>query len=385
MSIEKIIFLSYIPFTDKIKSDFYILELINKDIDVEYWDLADLLLKNNDQKNKVSKYITTIDNYHDLGLLISANSKINIYFISLMSQSLMTIRLYHLLAINNSIVVQINRGAIPYLNKSKGFFESAYDRILKLKDPMIVLDYMGKIFLILLVSTGYLKRFDLVFSAGSIAEARFKDIKKSIPINYFDYDNYLLLRESKKKIIRRKYCLFLDDNIVFDRDFIILKRKTVQSSTYYSEINKYFDLIEDKYCLNVVIASHPKSNYIKDLFCGREVYQNKTNELTKDCEFAIAHYSTSVAFPVLYKKPIIFIYTNEMVNKFYYKYILGFAEALQSKAKNISNIENSNLNIIPFNSEAYEKYKYNYLTSKETEAKISKDIFLDYVLDEKIA
>ena len=121
--------------------------------------------------------------------------------------------------------------------------------------------------------------------------------------------------------------MFLDDNIVFDRDYIILKRKTVQSSTYYNELNKYFDLIENKFELKVVIAAHPKSNYNKDFFCGREVYQNKTHELAKDCEFAIAHYSTSVAFPVLYKKPINFIYTNAMVKKFYYNYILEISRS----------------------------------------------------------
>ena len=93
------------------------------------------------------------------------------------------------------------QGTIPYLNQSKGFLELACNKILKLKDPMIVVDYVGNIFSMLLKAAGNLKRFDLVFTAGSIAEARFNDVKNTISLHRKKHSNTLYTINALNELI----------------------------------------------------------------------------------------------------------------------------------------------------------------------------------------
>ena len=96
---------------------------------------------------------------------------------------------------------------------------------------------------------------------------------------------------------------------------------------------------ELEFNLKVIIAAHPKSKYSKDVFGGREIYYDRTPELSINSKFIIAHHSTAISYAVLGYKPIIFIYTDEI--KFHYKfsiykYIENFSCFLESKLINIS-------------------------------------------------
>ena len=62
---------------------------------------------------------------------------------------------------------------------------------------------------------------------------------------------------------------------------------TIQGKSYYKYLNIFFDLIEEKYKIKVVIAAHPKATRYKsvDMFNKRQVFFNEISSLSKYSEF----------------------------------------------------------------------------------------------------
>ena len=52
------------------------------------------------------------------------------------------------------------------------------------------------------------------------------------------------------------------------------------------------------------------------VFGGRELLQGETARLVNDSSLVIAHYSYAVNFAVLYRKPLIFLTTDELKASF---------------------------------------------------------------------
>jgi len=203
-------------------------------------------------------------------------------------------------------------------------------------------------------------------------------------VNSFEYDHYIGNRNNDSKLLDEKYCVFLDTMLPSHPDFSLLKEKSIDASSYYRKVDKFFCNVEETFRLKVVIAAHPKRNYLDDSFGIRPYYQGKTLELVKNCEFVIAHASTSIAFAVLFKKPIIFIYDNEIRDILYknvYFSMLSFAGSLGSDLYNIDDFEGfQKISSPKIDRIKYEEYKYRYLTSKIGEGKSTKDIFVNYIL-----
>ena len=65
--------------------------------------------------------------------------------------------------------------------------------------------------------------------------------------------------------------------------------------------------------LKIIIAAHPKSDEEGplDYLGNRLAIIDKTEELIKGSEFVVSGSSTALAFAIIYKKPIFFIYSNE--------------------------------------------------------------------------
>ena len=134
----------------------------------------------------------------------------------------------------------------------------------------------------------------------------------------------------------------------------------------------------------MVVALHPKSEQNEFLFNNRRCFKYKTGQLVNDSEFVITHGSTSVSFAVLFKKPILFIFTDEIKKTHYhntYASILALADELGSKIINVDDYDKNNINLISsINCKKYEQYKYRYLTSIFSEKQLTKDIVINHLL-----
>ena len=84
---------------------------------------------------------------------------------------------------------------------------------------------------------------------------------------------------------------------------------------YFEEMNNFFAKLEKKFNLEVIIALHPNcfiKNYSK-YFNFRRCIKSDTARLVRNSKFVLSHASsTAINFAVIYKKPIIYIITNEM-------------------------------------------------------------------------
>ena len=89
-------------------------------------------------------------------------------------------------------------------------------------------------------------------------------------------------------------------------------------------------------------------------------YSNKTAELVRDSKFVIAHYSTAVSLAVLFKKPITFISSSNMLLSRADYLTKDFSYKLGSKFMNIETEKNFFLSK-KINKKKYQKFVNEYV------------------------
>jgi len=123
-------------------------------------------------------------------------------------------------------------------------------------------------------------------------------------------------------------------------------------------------------------------NFYKNFF-NLNCYKNRTCELVANSTLVITHpASTSISFPIIFKKPMIFITTNEL-EKHYYKYVTYrmTTNSINQPFINISNQKNflKNLNDIEIDFNGYSKYFENFIKNKHSINKGIWDVFVEKV------
>ena len=106
--------------------------------------------------------------------------------------------------------------------------------------------------------------------------------------------------------------VFLDINLPYHSDLAFCGRPQIDPVAYYRSLNRFFGLLEREYGIEVIIAAHPRADYDRTTFEGRQIFRLVTAELVRDAEFVLSHTSTAMSYAVLNAKPLIFIYTDAM-------------------------------------------------------------------------
>lgn len=206
---------------------------------------------------------------------------------------------------------------------------------------------------------------DLTFVAGKEYLKSFKE-KKIIKINSWDYSR--LIRNKKKiRSYKNKIITFLDSpGPLFKSDSYLLRRKNDETADKtYPSLNNFFRILEKKYKAKVVIAAHPKTKHKKKpkYFYGRKVVHGKSLELIYNSKIVVTRNSSAITYAIEYYKPILFIYTDEILEKkslgFYNIYFL--AKELGLNALNI----NSKIKInkkLNFSRNRYFSFKKKYFS-----------------------
>lgn len=319
---SKIVFISQLPLTKKIKEDFYISDLQNEGFDVEYWDASSLLHPIELKDSIFERYCKSIETYKVL-----SNELCNLNI----SETLVVIQVQ--LAVD---MIKLYRNVIK-LGFKTAFFDrpgftvnltgkrSIISRVLTWKSYR---NFLDKVVCKLALASGYVKAHDYVFAAGADALERNRESSTVISINHFDYDDYLKNNANYYKLVNEPYAVFLDEYLPHHPDFKMLGMPVVSADEYYFKMNHFFDVIEKKYDLEVIIAAHPKADYSSNPFSGRKTFKYKTANLIKYSEFAISHASTSSGFCAIYQKPIVFAYFG-LYKKIYehtcYRYMKAIA------------------------------------------------------------
>ena len=203
--------------------------------------------------------------------------------------------------------------------------------------------------------------YDYIIHVGSRNSQNFYKSKNNIYIHHYDYENYLKVKKKHKKL-KKKYAVFLDQNLIFHPDLKINRMQNwLNPNKYFSNIKNFFKFFKKNFNLEIKIAAHPSTS--KNYFGNFKSYYNCTAKLVRDAEIVFLHNSTSISYPVLFKKKIVFLTSNEINKLFIGKDIYHRANFFNKIPINIDNkfekkaIENSLINY----SNMYDIYKKMFL------------------------
>lgn len=383
--IKKIILIGYQPLTEKVKVDFYFENLKQKGLEVVYWDLSQIFFPNILKDCLSDDRIKKINNYCDLEHNLAIQNVEECLYVLHITYEFRVVKLFRLLTKYNSKISFFARGALPVcINK-----DSIWDKLSKALNPVLLSNFIKNKYAIFLKNIGKIKCYNLIFCAGELGYltvgcgSQFdKNFSKTININSLDYDTFLST-SNLLSIVDGKYCLFLDEYLPHHPDFELLGITTMDPQLYYKGINDFFDCIEKKFNVEVVIAAHPKAEKYKrdNYFNGRKVFFNETSRLSRFCEFTIAHISTSQSYSVLNNKPIISITSNIMkeIMPQYDRFIKDFSSTLGTRLINTDSFLVDDFTVFGIDIEKYNQYKYRYLTSKISERVSSFECFYNTI------
>jgi hypothetical protein len=89
-------------------------------------------------------------------------------------------------------------------------------------------------------------------------------------------DHYVRSLSEKTRPVEGSFAVFLDINLPYHTDLKIVGWPTIEPHEYYASLNRFFDLLEERFGIKIVIAAHPKANYGREIFQGREIYCGMT-------------------------------------------------------------------------------------------------------------
>ena len=139
------------------------------------------------------------------------------------------------------------------------------------------------------------------------------------------------------------------------------------SKNWYPLLTNFFKKLERKFNNKVIIVPHPKTKHKnKPKYFGyRPVSKKKIFELIDNSMLVITRMSTAISYAIVCRKPILFIYSNELhLSENYMNELSLNINETGSKVFNINeNFDKLKLNsVLKINKKKYSLYKKNYIT-----------------------
>ena len=385
MSYTKVVYLRPAPLSQFVYNFLEIENLLNSGIEVEYLNTSGLYTKELKMENfDAFKGSIKIDSNKVFKEYLIKQNASKTLFINLTNFNYKSFKIFFLLNKYNFNLALFARYGRPTVRikttikqKLDGLNEKVKNRLVK---------YIASIF----KNFRLLKYYDYIFVGGNKSINYFlsgnfykldRKKVKVINVNANDYDKYLSI-SNKHELVSGTYCVFLDQYIPYHPDFIIHKKKTVDPTNYYDNLNRTFDKIEKKHNVKVIIAAHPKALNYKEFnpFKGRAFFYEKTPELVSNSSFVIAHFTTSINFAILYNKPLLF-FTCKDFEQVMPASALHIKEVSQTFNSPLIYFDKSDLEKIKISADIkkYSEYKYNYMTSPESEDRLTSDILIEFL------
>jgi hypothetical protein len=206
-------------------------------------------------------------------------------------------------------------------------------------------------------------------------------VDKILKAHSMDYDLYMRLKNNER-IIKKQVAVFIDDGFPFHPDFVYMKlNPRVTPDVYFTLLRRFFDEVEHVLGVKVVIAVHPRLVYDEPekYFGAREMIRGRTAELVRDAELVLLTCSTAVNFAVLFKKPTLFI-TTDQINRNYGSVVKTMIDYLGSPLLNLNNsMEINTEKIFNINQIGYNNYRNEFIKMDGSPEKYFWEIVHDYL------
>lgn len=187
--------------------------------------------------------------------------------------------------------------------------------------------------------------------------------------NSTDYSNNLLHKyKSPDGVSLEKKAVFLDTvGPMYGGDNLYSGAKESRTiDVWYPTLAQFFDCLEDQFGVRIEIAGHYKSTHkaIAPCFGNRSVHYGKTRDLVRNSEFVIALTSTAVSYAVMFRKPILFIYSDQLKEDYLVmRDIRARATMFATDPVNIDEPPADINRLLKINKRCYRDYKKACLTS----------------------
>lgn len=374
---HKVIYVSFVRLTEKVAADWHIDYLIERGVCVEYWDIVSLVREEHTERGAIfPAYLRVPRSFADLEAMLRLPGNRDAIYVMLISYAGRFTRIFRLLSKYNCRMVRFASGLLPqdpgYRWRKIAAWLSTPGRFVREISGTVKASALRKLKLV--------KPFAVTFAAGDASMTNNTDTVKVVPINFFDYELFVKARANcERRLVTGRYAVFLDSNLPYHSDFAFCGYQRIDPVGYYQSLNRFFGLLERDCGVSVVIAAHPRADYDDATFQNRQIHRLVTAELVRDAEFVLAHASTAMSFAVLNAKPLVFIYTDGMAATYKHSYIRAmrcYADYLDASIYNVDEVSNGHqVATRPVNPACYERYKYNFLTSRQSENASTQEIF----------
>ena len=142
--------------------------------------------------------------------------------------------------------------------------------------------------------------------------------------------------------------------------------QVLTTERWYPALVERFDQWERELGIRIVVAGHPKGALGEHpaAFGGRRVYYGRTEELVKHSEFVITRFSAAVSYAVIYNKPIVCIYNEQMrADATTFRYLQEATRTLGVTPINVDDPPSSIAQYLSVNKDLYRRYTADYLTT----------------------
>ena len=208
--------------------------------------------------------------------------------------------------------------------------------------------------------------------------------KKTIWASSNDFHTFQKVNRVNGSLYPKDYLVFLDDCLTQALDWTTLKMSPpVISNLYFSQLNGFFQMLEDEHSISVVIAGHPNTvndKFYSNNFNGRDVIYGKTAELVLYSRSVLLHASTSVSYAILSRKPITSIISKELDLSHYGKSIRSVSRAVGSNLVFMDQNYNYKCISTEINLEKYISYEFDFLRNSYSNEENRWDAFREFVL-----
>jgi hypothetical protein len=374
---SKVIYVSIMRLTARVASHWFVDYLVDHGVDVEYWDVLEALRDSHYETGSIERpYLRRFRSLKEVDAALSLPENADALYVMLITYTGHFTNIYRLLSQHGARTAMITWGVLP-TNPAH-----PWRKILKRYSSPAWLAttafYIAKAKLwrkLMLVNPPAVH-----FAAGRIALHSASGAERTVAINSVDYDAHVRAVACHAHLVDGLYAVFLDINLPYQSDLSLARLRAVRPEEYYRSLNRLFRILETVFELKIIIALHPKAAYGSEKFEGRGTYRGVTAELVHDAQFVITHTSTAMSYAILTGKPLLFVSTNEM-QKLYKDNLLqemhNYARYLDASLVNADAVRDAvDVRLRPVNVERYLQYKYDFLTSPDSENMTTRDIFL---------
>lgn len=144
---------------------------------------------------------------------------------------------------------------------------------------------------------------------------------------------------SAQKSNHEAYAVFLDQMLTYHPDFQLNGiTNPLRAEDYFAGMERCFQRVERDFGLEVVIAPHPKATQDSLQKLGRTVSAEQTSALVEGSKLVLCHYTTAVAYAVMFRKPVLFLTSDSMLKSVVDVWIAQISSWLGNRRLNIDRL-----------------------------------------------